>query len=178
VGWRDFDNDGWKDLFVAQSHVMDNIDRLDSGLRYKEVPLLARNVGGKLARIEIEGMGAVAARGAAFGDLDNNGSVDVVMTVLGDRPVILRNGGHTNHWLIISLSGSRSNRDGFGAKVTVNGQSGYATSAGSYLSANDKRLHFGLGTAPGAHVEVRWPSGQRQVLEHVSADQVLAVKEP
>jgi hypothetical protein len=157
---------------------MDNIDRLDPGLRYKEVPLLARNVGGKLERIEIEGVGAVAARGAAFGDLDNNGSVDIVMTVLGDRPVILRNGGNGNHWLLISLSGSRSNRDGFGAKVTVNGQAGYATSAGSYLSANDKRLHFGLGTAREARVEVRWPSGQRQVLEHVSADQVLTVKEP
>jgi len=178
VGWRDFDNDGWKDLFVAQSHVMDNIDRIDPGLRYKEVPLLARNAGGKLERIEIEGTGAVAARGAAFGDLDNNGSVDVVMTVLGDRPIIFRNGGTGNHWLMISLAGSRSNRDGFGAKVTVNGQSGYATSAGSYLSANDKRLHFGLGTAREARVEVHWPSGQRQVLEHVSADQVLTIKEP
>src|SRR6266581_3216837 len=178
VGWRDFDNDGWKDLFVAQSHVMDNIDRIEPGLRYREVPLLARNVGGKLERIEIEGTGAVAARGAAFGDLDNNGFVDVVMTVLGDRPVILRNAGSGAHWLMISLAGSRSNRDGFGAKVTVNGQSGYATSAGSYLSANDKRLHFGLGTAREARVEVRWPSGQRQLLEHVSADQVLTIKEP
>ena len=157
---------------------MENIDRIEPGLRYKEVPLLARNVGGKLERIGIEGMGAVAARGAAFGDLDNNGFVDVVMTVLGDRPVILRNAGAGAHWLMISLAGSRSNRDGFGAKVTVNGQSGYATSAGSYLSANDKRLHFGLGTAREARVEVRWPSGQRQALEHVAADQVLTVKEP
>src|SRR5436305_11064996 len=178
VGWRDFDNDRWKDLFVAQSHVMDNIDRIDPGLRYKEVPLLARNRGGKLERIELGGIDPVAARGAAFGDLANDGSIDIVMTVLGDRPVILRNEGKGNHWLMISLAGSRSNRDGFGAKVTVNGQSGYSTSAGSYLSANDKRLHFGLGTAREAHVEVRWPSGQRQVLEHVSADQILKVKEP
>src|SRR5258708_22147486 len=157
---------------------MDNIDRMEAGLGYQEVPLLARNVGGKLERIEIEGMGAVAGRGAAFGDLDNNGFIDVVMTVLGDRPVIFRNAANGNHWLMVSLAGSRSNRDGFGAKVTVNGQSGYATSAGSYLSANDKRLHFGLGAAREARVEVRWPSGQRQTLEHVAADQVLTIKEP
>jgi hypothetical protein len=178
VGWRDFDNDGWKDLFVAQSHVMDNIERIDPGLRYKEIPLLARNTGGKLERVEIEAVGAVAARGAAFGDLDNDGSVDIVMTVLGDRPVVFRNAGAGNHWLIISLAGSRSNRDGFGAKVMVDGQVGYATSAGSYLSANDKRQHFGLGPAREARVEIRWPSGQRQVLEHVLADQVLTIKEP
>jgi hypothetical protein len=131
-----------------------------------------------LERVEIEGMGAVAGRGAAFGNLDNNGFVDVVMTVLGDRPVILRSGTNSNHWLVISLVGSRSNRDGFGAKVTVNGQLGYATSTGSYLSANDKRLHFGLGTAREARVDVRWPSGQRQKLEHVPVDQILTVKEP
>ena len=178
VGWRDFDNDGWKDLFAAQSHVMDNIDRMDPGLRYKEVPLLARNVEGKLERIEIQGMEAVAGRGAAFGDIDGNGSIDVVMAVLGDRPLIFRNAGNGNHWLIISLVGSRSNRDGFGAKITVNGQSGYATSAGSYLSANDKRLHFGLGGAREARVEIRWPSGRIQALERVSADQVLTVREP
>src|SRR5205823_14333662 len=102
----------------------------------------------------------------------------IVMAVLGDRPVIFRNAGNGNHWLILSLVGSRSNRDGIGAKVTVNGQSGYATSAGSYLSANDKRLHFGLGRVREARVEVRWPSGRIQTIERVSADQVLTVKEP
>jgi hypothetical protein len=178
VGWRDFDNDGWKDLFVSQSHVMDNIRVMDPVLRYREVPLLARNVSGKLERVAIPGMGAVAGRGAAFGDLDGNGFLDVVMTVLGDRPVIVRNSGNTNHWLMIRLVGSRSNRDGFGAKVTVNGQSGYATSAGSYLSASDKRLHFGLGAAREARVEIHWPSGRRQVLDHISVDRVLTVQEP
>jgi hypothetical protein len=178
VGWRDFDNDGWKDLFAAQSHVMDNIDRLDPGLRYKEAPLLARNVDGRLERAETEGAGPVAGRGAAFGDLDNDGFVDVVMTVLGDRPLIFRSAANRNHWLSLFLVGSRSNRDGFGAVVTVNGQTGYATSAGSYLSANDKRLHFGLGASREARVEVHWPSGTRQVIEHVAADQILTVKEP
>src|SRR5262249_49574672 len=98
VGWRDFDNDGWKDLFAAQSHVMDNIDRLDSGLRYKEMPLLARNRDGKFERLEIDGVTEVAGRGAAFGDFDNDGFIDVVMTVLGDRPVVLRNRRNNNHW--------------------------------------------------------------------------------
>jgi hypothetical protein len=178
VGWRDFDNDGWKDLFAAQSHVMDNIERVHPGIPYKELPLLARNVAGKLEQVRIQGMGAAAGRGAAFGDLDGDGSIDVVMTALGDRAVILRNAGNANHWLIVSLTGTRSNRDGFGSKVTVNGQTGYATSAGSYLSSNDKRLHFGLGSVREARVEVRWPSGQVQTLEHVSADRILTVREP
>jgi hypothetical protein len=178
VGWRDFDNDGWKDLFVAQSHVMDNIELVAPGVPYKEVPLLAKNVNGKLERVPIEGAEAVAGRGAAFGDLDGNGTVEVVMAVLGDAPVIFRNARSGNHWLIVSLVGSRSNRDGFGAQVTVNGQSGYANSAGSYLSANDKRLHFGLGQAKEASVEVRWPSGRAQKLEQVAADRVVIVREP
>ena len=100
------------------------------------------------------------------------------MTVLGGRPVVLRNAGDANHWLDIYLIGTRSNRDGFGAKVKVNGQYGYASSAGSYLSANDKTLHFGLGSAREATVEVRWPSGKTQAIERVAADQVLKVKEP
>src|SRR5262249_22400471 len=136
VAWRDFDNDGWKDLFVAQSHVMDNIELVTPGVPYKEAPLLARNVEGKLERVPIDGAEAVAGRGAAFGDLDGNGTVDVVMAVLGDAPLIFRTAGNGNHWLMVSLIGSRSNRDGFGARVTVNGQSGYASSTGSYLSAN------------------------------------------
>jgi hypothetical protein len=178
VGWRDFDNDGWKDLFVAQSHVMDNIELVQPGLPYKEVPLLARNEKGKLERIAIEGAVAMAGRGAAFGDLNGDGFLDVIMTVLGGRPVIFRNTPNGNHWLAVSLVGSRSNRDGFGAKVMVNGQSGYAQSAGSYLSASDKRLHFGLGTAKEARLEIRWPSGQVQKLEHIPVDRVITVREP
>jgi hypothetical protein len=147
-------------------------------LPYKEVPLLARNVVGKMERVQIQNVTPVAGRGAAFGDLDNNGFVDIVMTVLGDRPIILRNQGNGNHWLAISLIGSRSNRDGFGARINVNGQWSYSSSAGSYLSASDKRLHFGLGAVREARVEVLWPSGARQVLNHVSADHFITVREP
>jgi enediyne biosynthesis protein E4 len=178
VGWRDFDNDGWKDLFVAQSHVMDNIDLVQPGLPYKEVPLLARNQGGKLQQVPIEGVPAVAGRGASFGDLYNNGSIGVVMAVLGDRPIVLSNPTHGNHWLTVSLVGSASNRDGQGAKVTVNGQSAYVTSAGSYLSANDKRVHFGLGQNKEVSLEVTWPSGRKQKLDRLAADRLITVREP
>jgi hypothetical protein len=178
VGWRDFDNDGWKDLFAAQSHVMDNIELVDPARRYKEPPLLARNVHQKLERVAIPGAAAVVGRGAAFGDLNGDGFMDVVMTVLGERPVSFLGRPNGNHWLGVSLTGTRSSRDAFGAKVIVNGQHGYVNSAGSYLSASDKRLYFGLGAKRQARVEIRWPSGAHQVLEDVAADQVLNVKEP
>ena len=179
VGWRDFDNDGWKDLFVSRSHVIDNIERILGGVSYKEPPFLARNSGGKLKQVEIPGVEPVAGRAAAFGDLNNDGSMDVVMTVLNGRPAIFRGaGGNGNHWLTLSLVGTRGNRDGFGAKVKVNGQYVYCSSTGSYLSAHDKRVHFGLGAAREANVEIRWPNGRRQVLDRVPADQVLVVKEP
>ncbi|MBI3472186.1 MAG: CRTAC1 family protein [Candidatus Solibacter usitatus] len=178
VRWLDFDNDGWKDLFVAQSHVIDNIDRIDPSRRYKEPPALIRNAHGRFERAELPGALPVAGRGAAFGDLDNDGAMDVVMTALGERPLVFRGPPGKNHWLIVQLTGTRGNRDGYGAKVRINGQYGYATAAGSYLSSSDKRLHFGLGEAREARVEIRWPSGRSQIVEHAAVDRVLAVKEP
>ena len=178
VRWEDFDNDGWKDFFAAQSHVQDNVNRLDPRKRYKEPPLLARNVRGKLEQVAIPGIGPVAGRGAAFGDLHRDGLVDVVMSILGGSPVLFQSARNGNHWLGIDLIGTHSNRDGFGAKVEVNGQWGHASSAGSYLSASDKRLHFGLAEAREARVEIHGPSGAHQVLEHVKADQVVKVREP
>jgi len=179
VGWRDFDNDGWKDLFAARGHVLDTIERERPGVPYKEIPFLARNAGGKLQQMELTGAEPVAGRGVAFGQLSNDGCMDAVVGVLNGRPVVFRNrGGAGNHWLTLYLVGTESNRDGFGARVKVNGQHGYCTSAGSYLSAHDKRLHFGLGAAREARVEIRWPSGKRQTLEKVAANQILTVKEP
>lgn len=178
VRWADFDNDGWKDLFVAQGHVLDNIEQIDAARRYKEPPALIRNVNGRFQLQPLEGAAAVAGRGAAFGDLDNDGSIDVVVGILGDRPLVFRNAPAGNHWLILQLTGTRSNRDAFGANVEVNGQVGYVTSAGSYLSANDARLHFGLGSQRTATVRIRWPSGLVQLLENVEAGQVLNVEEP
>ena len=179
VGLEDFDNDGWKDLFVAQGHVLDNVQDIDASLRYKEVPLLALNHKGRFERADSGVTKPMAARGVAFGDINNDGYMDAVISCLGGPPVLLLNrGGGTNHWLSISLRGTRSNRDSFGARVSVNGQMRVATSAGSYLCANDKRLHFGLGSSEKATVEILWPSGVKQVLNDVRADQFLSVREP
>ena len=178
AGFRDFDNDGWKDLFAAQSHVLDNVERIHSGLRYKEPPVLFRNEGGRFRKMDVAGAPAVAGRGAAFGDLNNDGAMDAVVSVLGDRPLVFMGTGATNHWLILKLTGRRSNRDGAGAKVRIGKQFGYATTSGSYLSASDARLHFGLGAEKSVRVEIFWPSGRRQVLENVAADQILEISEP
>jgi len=178
IGLEDFDNDGWKDLFVAQGHVLDNVEHIDPSLHYLELPLLAINHNGRFERVDSGSATPVAGRGAAFGDLNNDGWEDVVMTSLGGHPQVLFNRGGKAHWLVISLRGTRSSRDGFGARVQVNGQTRFATSAGSYLSASDKRLHFGLGTAERAKVEVVWPSGIHQTLNEVHADQFLEVREP
>jgi hypothetical protein len=178
VGLEDFDNDGQKDLFVAQGHVLDNVEKIDPSLHYLEPPLLAMNRGGHFEPSDPGTHALVAARGTAFGDLNNDGSMDVVTTVLGGPPQVFINRGGSNHWLTISLRGTRSNRDGLGARVRVNQQTRFATTSGSYESANDKRLHFGLGPAKSAKVEVFWPSGAHQVLNDVAADQFLEIREP
>jgi enediyne biosynthesis protein E4 len=178
VGLEDFDNDGWKDLFVAQGHVLDNVEHIDPSLHYPELPLVAMNHNGRFEGVDSGSATPVAGRGAAFGDINNDGWQDVVMTYLGGHPQVFTNRGGKSHWLTISLRGTRSNRDGFGARVKVNGQTRFTTSAGSYLSSSDKRLHFGLGTAATAKVEIAWPSGVHQTLNDVHADQFLEVREP
>ena len=178
IGLEDFDNDGWKDLFVAQSHVLDNVDTIDPSLHYRDLPLVAMNRNNRFEKVDSGVTVPMAARGAAFGDLNNDGWEDVVVTVLGDHPQVLMNRGGKLHWLVLSLRGTRSNRDGYGARVQVNGQTRFVTSAVGYLSASDKRLHFGLGTAEKARVEIVWPSGIHQILNDVHADQFLEVREP
>ena len=178
VGLEDLDNDGWKDLLVAQSHVLDNVEAIDHSLHYLEPPLLALNHNGRFERADSGITMPVAGRGLAFGDLNNDGWMDAVVTVLGGHPIVLLNRGGKQHWLTITLRGTRSNRDGLGARVRVNGQTRFATTAGSYLSANDKRLHFGLGDSDIATVDVSWPSGAHQTLKDVRADQFLEIREP
>src|SRR3982074_3102419 len=178
VGLEDFDNDGQKDLFVTQGHVLDNVEKIDPSLHYLEPTLLALNHNGRLEPVSPGTDEVVAARGAAFGDLNNDGSMDAAISVLGGHPRVFMNRGGNSHWLTITLRGTRSNRDGLGARVQVNGQTRFATTAGSYESANDKRLHFGLGSVKTAKVEVFWPSGSRQILNDVAADQFLEIREP
>jgi enediyne biosynthesis protein E4 len=178
VGLEDFDNDGQKDLFVAQGHVLDNVEKIDPSLHYLEPTLLAMNRGGRFEPADPGTTALFAARGTAFGDLNNDGSMDIVATVLGSPLQVFTNRGDSAHWLTITLRGTRSNRDGLGARVQVNGQTRFATTAGSYESANDKRLHFGLGPARTAKVEVLWPSGTHQVLTDVPLNQFLEIREP
>lgn len=178
VGLADFDNDGWKDVFVAQGHVLDNVERINSGLRYREAPALFRNSGGRFERVELAGMPAVAGRGAALGDFNNDGAMEAIISVLGGRPVMLRGRSNGNHWITLKLVGTRSNRDGAGAKVRMGDQWAYCTTSGSYLSASDGRVHFGSGTNTRVDLEILWPSGKRQKLDGVAADRIITVKEP
>jgi hypothetical protein len=190
-GWStrffDYDNDGWKDMFVAQGHVMDTIEKTAPNLKYQQPPLLLRNEAGRFVRaaagpaLEEEWAG----RGAAFGDLDNDGDVDVVVSNVGQRALVLRNdGGNRQNWLGLEMVGKRSNRDGIGCRVKVVPASGPVqhfaiTTAVGYLSASDKRLRVGLGSAARASlVEIRWPSGVVQTLEDVASGQTLRAVEP
>lgn len=178
VGLRDFDNDGWKDLLVAQGHVMDNVAKIDASLKWSEPPLVALNHQGQFEKSNSESWSALAGRGLAFGDINNDGFVDATMTVLGGKPMLHYGKGSRNHWLTLILRGKRSNRDGMGAVVHVNGQTDTVTSSGSYLSASDKRLHFGLGSSQDADVSIEWPSGIHQQRSGVRADQILEIEEP
>ena len=177
VGLEDFDNDGWKDVFIVQGHVFDNVQSYDSSLSYREPPLFALNRKGHFEKGDPGSNLPVAGRGAAFGDLNNDGWIDVITTSLGERPQFFLNRGGILHWLTITLRGKRSNRDGYGARVQVNGQVRFATASGSYLSSNDKRLHFGLGTASNCDIEIRWPSGIHQKLQGIKADQFITIEE-
>ena len=193
-GWGngivDFDNDGWKDLFVARSNVNENIGQLGVGRRYAEPNSLYRNLGnGKFAEAGASA-GAdfqleAAHRGVAFGDLDNDGRVDLVVTVLGGPVKLFHNlSSRDGHWILLKLVGSRSNRMGLGAQLhvtTEDGQSQWneATTAVGYASSSDSRVHFGLGANRRIReLEIRWPSGVRQVLRDLAVDRVLTVEEP
>lgn len=185
-GWGaaflDYDNDGWKDLFVGQGHVMDNIQLTQPNLRYLEPSLLLRNEHGHFVDVAAFDQKRTV-RGAAFGDLDNDGCVDIVLNNLGERASVLHNQcGSGNHWLSVNTIGTASNRDGIGAAiklVTAAGeQHAMVSTASSYLSASDKRVHFGLGRETMVReLEISWPSGAVQRLTNVPGDRNLTVRE-
>ncbi len=188
VRFLDYDNDGWKDLLIAQGHDLDTIELNYPNLHYREPMLLARNTGHGFIDVSQQSGGIFhqpwVARGMAIGDLDNDGRLDAVVTT-NDGPVhILHNEtASTNHWILLKLVGHKSNRDAIGAEVTLVTATGpqYATvsTASSYLSASDKRVHFGLGqNGTASKIEIRWPSGIRQTLKDVPGDQILQVDEP
>ena len=190
-GWStrlfDYDNDGWKDLFVAQSHVMDTIEKTAGNLRYLEPPLLLRNVSGHFSQVDAGEafQKSYAGRGAAFGDIDNDGDIDIVVSNLGQKAYLLRNdGGNGKNWIGIDPVGTKSNRDGIGARIKIVSASGISqyftvNTAMGYLSASDKRIVAGLGNDSIAKlIEIRWPSGIVQKFENVKARQYLKAVEP
>jgi enediyne biosynthesis protein E4 len=183
----DYDLDGWLDLYVANGHIEDAIERVQPRVHYAEPPHLFHNTGnGKFNEVTQASGTAFAsprvARGAAYGDINNDGALDVLVGVNGGSPVLFNNVGATNHSLRVKLVGTKSNRDGIGAvvKLTAGGdvQSKALVSGSSYLSSNELVLTFGLaGHAQADTIEVRWPSGQVDTLKNVAADQIVTVKE-
>jgi hypothetical protein len=189
-GFADFDNDGWKDLFVARANVLDNVADGKPDRKYPEPNSVFRNL--KNGKFEDVSAGAGpdfqregAHRGAAFGDLDNDGRVDAVVTVLQGPARLFRNTSPTgNHWLTLKLTGGKSNRMGIGARVKITTEDGLsqwnmATTSIGYACSSDPRVHFGLGASKAAkQVEIIWPSGMKQVLENVAGDRILEITEP
>ena len=168
---------------------MDTIELTQPSIRYMEPLLLMRNVKGKFEDVSARSGEAFrvprAARGVAFGDLDNDGFVDIVVNSNNLPALLLRNqGANGNHWLLVNTIGTASNRDGIGAKLHIVSESGLeqhalVSTAGSYLSASDKRVHFGLGQDKSVKLlEITWPSGKFQRLKSVAADQIVTVREP
>ncbi len=187
TGIFDFDNDGNKDIFVAGSAILDN----SMEVNHKPYPLpngLYRNLGNMVFKDVSAQAGAsfsipAAHRGAAFGDLNNDGKIDIVVTVLNGSPQLLMNRSpNHNHWIILKLVGVADNRDGLGTKVKITSANGVqyneATTAVGYNSSSDKRVYFGLGNASVVdRIELAWPTGVKQVLENVTADQILTIVE-
>jgi hypothetical protein len=183
----DYDLDGWLDIFVANGHLESDIERIQNRIKYAQPPHVFRNEGkGAFAEVTQSLGNALhqprVGRGAAYGDFDNDGDLDIVMTTNGGPAVLLRNDGGSNHGLRLRLEGTRSNRDGFGTfvRVTVGGetQSQMLRSGSSYLSQSERVLTFGLGSRTQADaVEIRWPSGQVDRMTNVKAGGIVTIKE-
>ena len=192
-GWSnaiaDLDNDGWKDLFSANGHALDDVERgQDRAYRQRNAVFQNRR-DGTFRDVSPEagpGLQRVAAhRGAAVADFDNDGRLDVVVTALGERPSLLRNvTERPGHWLLVRLRGRASNRLGLGASLRLESADGrvqwnHATTSVGFASSSDPRIHFGLGDSRSIRrLEVQWPSGRRQVIDDVAADRVFEVSEP
>ncbi len=189
-GFLDYDNDGWKDLLIVNGHVYPNVDQHpDWGTSYAERPLLFHNLkNGKFALVPaVEGTGLAVVsvgRGAAFGDLFNDGNIDVVINNMDGVPVLLRNVNPDHHnWVELRLiGGPKSPRDAVGATVYLNAdgirQRGDVLSGGSYLSSNDLRVHFGIGDATTIDsVDIHWPSGAKETLKLPGIDRIYTITE-
>jgi hypothetical protein len=183
----DYDNDGWPDILVADGHIENEIEKVQKRVSYAEPPHLFRNLGGGKFQEVTASVGAVfaaprVARGAAYADIDNDGSLDVLITTNGGRVYLFHNEGGANHSLRLKLKGTKSNRDGIGAVVQVMSagakQSQMLRSGSSYLSQSELVLTFGMGQATKADsIVVQWPSGQMDKLSNVDTNQTVTVEE-
>jgi hypothetical protein len=191
VGWgagiQDFDNDGLPDLFWVTGSVYPEVEKVKPDYRFKTPRVLFRNLGnGKFEEL-MAGAGpgisdAHSSRGVAFGDFDNDGDVDILIMNINEPPSLLRNDASGGaHWLKVKLVGTKSNRSAIGATVIATygsrRQAQAVTAQSSYLSVNDRRLHFGLGAAQSADLEIRWPSGLREPVKGVAANRLVTVHE-
>jgi hypothetical protein len=187
TGFLDFDHDGWKDIFIANGHVYPEVDVLNSDSPNKQVKLLYWNLqNGAFLDLSADAGPAMqvprCSRGAAIGDLDNDGSLEIVVNNMNDTPSLLKNFGEKKNWILIKTVGARSNRPGIGARVTVitgnHRQTDEVRSGGGYISQSDLRLHFGLGEATKAdRVEILWPSGRKEFFENIMANQIVILEE-
>jgi hypothetical protein len=192
VGWGcgffDFDNDGWKDLLLVNGHVFPEVERLKTSLHYKEGAVLYRNDGrGGFVDVSSAAGPAIpephAARGAAFGDIDNDGAIEIAVNNQNEAPSLWKQSGKPpGHWILLQLEGVASNRSAIGAQVRViadgHTQMDEVRSGGGYLSQSDLRLHFGLGGATRVErIQVVWPSGRKQNLSDAPVDRVMRIRE-
>jgi hypothetical protein len=180
----DYDLDGYPDIFAANGHIEEEIGRVQPKIQYQELPLLLHNaMKGRFDQVNAFTK-PIVARGAAYGDFDRDGDLDILISTNNGPAYLYRNdGGNRNHWLQLKLTGSKSNRDGIGAVVRVTSAGGMqwqtVHSGSSYCSASDLALTFGLGRdASAGTIEVEWPSGSKQKLTNVAANQRMEIKEP
>ena len=187
VGFVDFDHDGWKDILIVNGHIYPAIDALKTNSRYRQEKELFWNIrnGAFLDITSSAGPGLAArhsSRGAAFADLNGDGAIEVVVNNIDDSPSLLVNRGEKKNWLIVKTRGTRSNRDGIGARVKIRAgdieQMDEVRSGGSYLSSNELSLHFGVADATIVDsIEVRWPSGLIERFPPQTANQRVVVEE-
>lgn len=187
TGFFDFDNDGDQDLLVVNGHVLDNVEQVQFGFRYAQPDMLLENRQGKFhehAGFSREaGLKPRVGRGSCFGDLDNDGDLDILVNNCGGRPHLLLNQvGSRRNWILLNLIGSRSNRDGVGARIEVTTADGrqidQVTGGGGYLGASDLRAHFGLGEAETIQsLRIRWPGGTEEVYRDLDSNRILSIRE-
>jgi enediyne biosynthesis protein E4 len=189
VGFLDFDNDGWKDIFIANGHIYPAADKQEWGTSWRERPLLFRHLEGKKFQLvpPVTGTGlavVVSSRGAAFGDLFNDGKIDVVLNNIDATPTLLRNADRSaHHWIELKLvGGPQSPKDAVGTTVYLTAgkvrQRGDVISGGSFASSNDPRIHFGLGdVATIDFLEIHWPSGKVERINKPAVDRILRIEE-